>query len=180
MGEAVLRDYLDKVEQYYQKGIATEHSYRGTLQHLLEKLETGVFATNEPKRVRCGAPDYLVERNNFTIGYVEAKDLRETRGVYYTPEPVASYIVRSVDHLLHENFDCIDGLADTTTVPYNAVDETGKERVERTPRVVILDPATGTGTFLIQATQLIREIGLRTCYGVRTLKQVRRQETTLR
>ena len=26
--------------------------------------------------------------------------LRETRGVYYTPEPVVSYIVRSVDHLL--------------------------------------------------------------------------------
>ena len=54
--------------------------------------------------------------------------LREQRGVYYTPEPVVSYIVRSVDHLLREQFNRPDGLAD--------------------PRTFILDPATGTGTFL--------------------------------
>ena len=39
-------------------------------------------------------------------------ELREKRGVYYTPEPVVSYIVRSVDHLLRERFDLPDGLAD--------------------------------------------------------------------
>jgi len=54
--------------------------------------------------------------------------IRETRGVYYTPEPVVSYMVRSVDHLLKERFGISDGLADKS--------------------VMILDPAVGTGTFL--------------------------------
>jgi hypothetical protein len=54
--------------------------------------------------------------------------VREMRGVYYTPEPVVSYIVRSVDHLLKTRFDKPLGLADKD--------------------VLILDPACGTGTFL--------------------------------
>ena len=42
--------------------------------------------------------------------------LREKRGVYYTPEPVVKYIVRSVDHILKTRFDRPDGLADTDTL----------------------------------------------------------------
>jgi predicted helicase len=61
--------------------------------------------------------------------------MRELRGVYYTPEPVVSYIVRSVDHLLKTRFNRPKGLADENTL--------------------ILDPACGTGTFLYF---VIREI----------------------
>ncbi len=63
--------------------------------------------------------------------------LRETRGVYYTPEPVVKYIVRSVDHILKTRFDRPDGLADTDTL--------------------ILDPAVGTGTFLYFVIEQIKE-----------------------
>jgi predicted helicase len=83
--------------------------------------------------------------------------LRELRGVYYTPEPVVSYIVRSVDYLLQEHFDCPDGLADTSTVTYSYVDDEGKKRTERSPRVLLLDPACGTGTFSYTIIDLIRE-----------------------
>jgi len=391
MSETALRDYLNAIEKDYRSGQATEHTYRGALKSLLEALDTNVFARNEPKRIKCGAPDYMVERNNLTIGYVEAKDidipldkiekdeqlkrylraldnliltdylefrwyvqgekrmtarlvtprpdkrlpldkegaiaveqllhsflehsaepirkpqelakrmarlahmirdiiidafrqkevsdnlrglyqsfqevllpdlkasefadmfaqtiayglfaarcnhtqkstfhrylavreiprtnpflrklfgtiagpdlddepfvgfvdelaqvlaftdleavladfgkytrqedpivhfyetfltqydpkLRELRGVYYTPEPVVSYIVRSVDHLLREHFDCPDGLADTATIS-----EDEQEHGETTPRVLILDPATGTGTFLYHVITHIRE-----------------------
>ena len=65
--------------------------------------------------------------------------IRKRRGVYYTPEPVVSYIVRSVDALLTEKFNLSDGLAHTGTVDVN-----GKQL----PKVQILDPAAGTGTFL--------------------------------
>jgi predicted helicase len=396
MSEAVLRHYLSEIEGYYKAGKATEHTYRGTLRDLLEKLDKTITATNEPKRVKCGAPDYVVERNGFTIGYIEAKDvgisldkiekdeqlgryrraldnliltdyvefrwyvqgekrmtarlttphadkrlpldkqkatevqqllqsflehsaepirkpkelarrmarlahlirdviinafrekevsdnlqdlyrafqetllpelseaefadmfaqtlayglfaarynhtskkpfsrtdatkeiprtnpflrrlfgtiagpdlddepfvgfvdelaqilaytdmdavladfgkatrqedpivhfyetflaqydpkLRELRGVYYTPEPVVSYIVRSVDYLLREYFDCPDGLADTDTVSYTYEDEAGEKHVGQSPRVLILDPATGTSTFLYKVIQHIRE-----------------------
>ena len=61
--------------------------------------------------------------------------MREARGVYYTPEPVVSYIVRSVDALLRTHFNKPDGLADDSTV--------------------ILDPATGTATFLHAVVQQI-------------------------
>lgn len=63
--------------------------------------------------------------------------MRERRGVYYTPEPVVSYMVRSVDILLKEKFNKPLGLAD--------------------PEVMILDPVCGTGTFLLWIFQLIHQ-----------------------
>jgi hypothetical protein len=86
--------------------------------------------------------------------------LRETRGVYYTPEPVVSYIVRSVDHLLKTHFGLADGLADRTTVEYErGIADGGRIKRAKTtaPRVLILDPACGTGTFLYSVVDLIRE-----------------------
>jgi hypothetical protein len=63
--------------------------------------------------------------------------MREVRGVYYTPEPVVSYIVRSIDHLLKTRFNRPKGLADENTL--------------------ILDPATGTATFLYFVIEQIRQ-----------------------
>jgi len=86
--------------------------------------------------------------------------LREARGVYYTPEPVVSYIVRSVDHLLKTRFGCPNGLADTATVEYEREEEnsgTAKKVKASSHRVLILDPACGTGTFLYAVVDQIRE-----------------------
>ncbi|OFW31609.1 MAG: hypothetical protein A3J28_04810 [Acidobacteria bacterium RIFCSPLOWO2_12_FULL_60_22] len=85
--------------------------------------------------------------------------LREARGVYYTPEPVVSYIVRSVDYLLKTRFGCPNGLADTATVEYEREEENGgkPKKVKATShRVLILDPACGTGTFLYTVIDHIR------------------------
>ena len=84
--------------------------------------------------------------------------LRELRGVYYTPEPIVSYIVRSVDHLLQKHFDCPDGLADISTVVWPSTDDQGKVHREHAPRVLLLDPACGTGTFLYSIVDHIREV----------------------
>ena len=82
--------------------------------------------------------------------------LRELRGVYYTPEPVVSYIVESVDWLLREKFGLKDGLADKTKFKFTRK-EGDKEIEEESHRVLILDPATGTGTFLFEVIEKIRE-----------------------
>ena len=66
-------------------------------------------------------------------------DIRRQRGVYYTPEPVVSYIVQSVNTVLTNQFNLSDGLAHTGTVDVNGT---------QLPKVHILDPAAGTGTFL--------------------------------
>ena len=79
--------------------------------------------------------------------------LKKSAGVYYTPEPVISYIVRSVDHLLRERFGCPEGLADHGTARY--VDHAGAEREAH--RVLVLDPACGTGSFLYAVVDHIRE-----------------------
>lgn len=81
-------------------------------------------------------------------------DVREMRGVYYTPEPVVSYIVDSVDHALREHFDCCDGLS-TVAEPAPADSELSQN--EKPPRVLILDPACGSGTFLYSIIARIRE-----------------------
>ncbi len=82
--------------------------------------------------------------------------LRELRGVYYTPEPVVSYIVRSVDALLKSDFGLHDGLADTSMTTYERQNEQGKTERVTSPRVLLLDPACGTGTFLYYVIDHIR------------------------
>ncbi|MGL5510788.1 MAG: N-6 DNA methylase, partial [Microcoleaceae cyanobacterium] len=72
--------------------------------------------------------------------------LRKSRGVYYTPEPVVNFIVRSLDLLLKEKFNLPLGLADPA-----------KDPVTKKSRVQILDPATGTGTFLYAVVKQIYE-----------------------
>jgi len=80
--------------------------------------------------------------------------LRELRGVYYTPEPVVSYIVESIDWLLREKFGLKDGLADKAKFTFTRK-EGEKEIEEESHRVLILDPATGTGTFLFEVIEQI-------------------------
>lgn len=41
----------------------------------MEGLDATITAINEPKRIACGAPDYLVTRGELPLGYIEAKDI---------------------------------------------------------------------------------------------------------
>lgn len=82
--------------------------------------------------------------------------LRKARGVWYTPQPVVNFIVRAVDDILKTEFDLPQGLADTSRTKIK-VNEAGATR-ELTPhRVQILDPATGTGTFLAEVVKHIHQ-----------------------
>src|SRR5260370_18900402 len=76
VNEAVLRRYLHKIEKDYQTGYSTEHTYRSSLKELLESLFPGVIATNEPKRIKCGAPDFILTKKQTPLGYIETKDIR--------------------------------------------------------------------------------------------------------
>lgn len=84
--------------------------------------------------------------------------MREARGVYYTPEPVVNYIVRSVDALLKRDFGMPEGLAHAKKIKLKRPKLQGKgEESYETHRLQILDPATGTGTFLNAVIAKIRE-----------------------
>lgn len=70
-----ISEYIEKINLEYKTGIATEHSFRGFLQQLIESIAPEIKATNEPKRQKCGAPDYILTKNNIPIGFIEAKDI---------------------------------------------------------------------------------------------------------
>jgi predicted helicase len=70
-----LPEYLSALAKLHTSGRATEHSYRGDLQQLLSSLCTGITVTNEPQRIACGAPDYILTKKDIPVGYIEAKDI---------------------------------------------------------------------------------------------------------
>ena len=69
------QQYIDNISQRYQLANATEHTFRGDLQTLIESLVTDVQATNEPKRQLCGAPDYILTKKDIPVGFIEAKNI---------------------------------------------------------------------------------------------------------
>ncbi len=73
----IFKDYLTQIEQAYKAGNATEHTHRPALKNLIEAFQPGVIATNEPKRIKCGAPDYIITRKDIPLGFIEAKDIGE-------------------------------------------------------------------------------------------------------
>jgi predicted helicase len=70
-----LEQYIDIINKRYKLGNATEHTFRGDLQQLLESLVPDIRATNEPKRQSCGAPDYILTKKEIPVGFIEAKDI---------------------------------------------------------------------------------------------------------
>ena len=81
-----LDQYIDKINQQYKLGNATEHTFRGSLEQLIESLVPTVRATNEPKRQSCGAPDYILTKKDIPVGFIEAKDIgdKDLEGVKKT------------------------------------------------------------------------------------------------
>jgi predicted helicase len=70
-----LQEYIYSLDKRYRLQNATEHTFRADLQQLLESLVPDIRATNEPKRQKCGAPDYILTKKDIPVGFVEAKDI---------------------------------------------------------------------------------------------------------
>ncbi len=91
--------------------------------------------------------------------------LRKARGVWYTPAPVVNFIVRAVDDILKTEFDLPQGLADTsktkikvkTQMPDKNFKSGYKQVEQEVHKVQILDPATGTGTFLAEVIKHVNK-----------------------
>ncbi len=70
-----IQQYLDLIHKQVKLGNATEHTFRGYLSQLIETISPETLVTNEPKRQKCGAPDYILTQKGIPIGYIEAKDI---------------------------------------------------------------------------------------------------------
>lgn len=120
-----LRELFDHVSSH-----KIEDALKWITDDIARLLDAAPYVSIRPKsRTLTRREDPVI---HFYETFLKAYDprMREMRGVYYTPEPAVTYIVRSIDELLKSRLGRAQGLAD--------------------PSVKILDPATGTGTFLAQ------------------------------
>ncbi len=87
---------------------------------------------NRPTILSTHKDPYLHFYETFLASY--DPKLREVRGVYYTPAPVVIFIINVIDEILKQDFNHKKGLSE-------ALDK----------NITLLDFATGTGTFLLEA-----------------------------
>ena len=71
------KEYIHAIDQLYHVGNTTEHSFRGALASYLQSLLKNFVVTNEPRRIDCGAPDYVITQKNVPVAFLEAKDVND-------------------------------------------------------------------------------------------------------
>ncbi len=131
--------FLSKI--FRDLALAHPHPY---VKGILEDLVILFKVTDMNKVLRIYRKDPLV---HFYEDFLEAYNpkIREDYGVWYTPVEVVKFIVNSVDSILKGDFNIVGGIANNDKLG------NGKHKVQ------ILDPATGTGTFLAAAAEKIYE-----------------------
>ena len=101
--------YIDEVSKQFSTGKATEHSYRPALAKLLGDLLPKFTITNEPSRIQCGAPDYIIAKGkgatSIPVAFVEAKDIGDSDldGNRQHKEQFNRY-KNSLDHILFTDY----------------------------------------------------------------------------
>jgi predicted helicase len=139
---------------------------------IIDSLAEIFLATNIEKlfvsyTAQAGRTDPVIHFYETFLGEYNPK-LRKARGVWYTPTSVVDFIVRAVDEVLKDEFDLEDGLIDDSKIkikiesPSTLYNKNGTPKKDQTiekevHKVQILDPATGTGTFLAQTIKFIKK-----------------------
>lgn len=101
---SIIQDFLSQISIIFKTGSATEHSYRSSFESLFKRLDDNISALNEPKRVECGAPDFIIQRGDLVVGHLEAKDvgadIRNLKG--YSKEQQSRYL-DALPNLIYSN-----------------------------------------------------------------------------
>ena len=135
---------------------------------IVDDLAETFRVTDMPKVMKnfgkaTGQADSMIHFYEDFLRYYDPKQ-KKACGVYYTPEPVVHFIVNAVDEILKTRFNLSDGLADTSKVTIrqtsnlytdNRTKDHKRYETREYHKVQILDPATGTGTFLAEVVRKI-------------------------
>ena len=135
---------------------------------IVDDLAETFRVTDMPKVMKnfgkaTGQADPMIHFYEDFLRYYDPKQ-KKACGVYYTPEPVVHFIVNAVDEILKSSFGLSDGLADTSKVTIrqtsnlytdNRTKDHKRYETREYHKVQILDPATGTGTFLAEVVRKI-------------------------
>ncbi len=121
----------------------------------VSQFDTALFDDAAHKPLGLNEKDPIIHfYEDFLQEYDPAE--RKKMGAYYTPIPVARFIVRAVDEALKRDFGLPKGLADTSKRQIDVVSQGKKAKLD-VHRVQILDPAVGTATFLNEVVNHIHQ-----------------------
>jgi predicted helicase len=98
-----INNYISSLQKELATRNTTEHTHRPAFKALIESLDKGVTATNEPGRIKCGAPDFVVTKGVLTIGYIEAKDIGKSLDEAKKTEQLTRYR-ESLSNLILTNY----------------------------------------------------------------------------
>lgn len=151
------------LKQFFQH-VATSDNLHPTLDDSINKL-CELFALADLKKLlnQYEKRDAIIHFYEDFLGYYDLKQKKEF-GAYYTPTQIVDYMVKMVDKLLVSDFNINNGLAnnETTTITvkcdeYVKANKVRHEKKIDVPKVAILDPACGTGTFCAEIIKYIKE-----------------------
>lgn len=147
----LLKEGLDDQKGNVKNSISFDELELNSIIELLQNTDIKSIVAEFNRQTRNGYEDPVIHfYEDFLTEY--DKETKMDRGVFYTPLPVVNFIVRSVDQILKNEFGITDGLACD-----EKIDVGTKRKPEVVDRVQILDPATGTGTFLRQTILQIKQ-----------------------
>lgn len=137
----------------------------GNVVELLLHTRTDAIIQDFNRQTGGGREDPVI---HFYEEFLEAYDKvqKAQRGVFYTPQPVVNFMIRAIDYLVCNEFNMKDGLATMESKKIQIKRKSKKkidgfikmvDDIETVPAIQILDPATGTGTFLRQVILQIYE-----------------------
>ncbi|MCD6413503.1 MAG: N-6 DNA methylase [Elusimicrobia bacterium] len=101
MGE--IKKYLTEIQKNIKTGKAQEQTHRPAFKEFIESFASGISAINEPRRVSCGAPDFIVTKGRLTIGYIETKDVGKSLDEIEKSEQLKRYRA-SLTNLILTNY----------------------------------------------------------------------------
>ena len=131
----------------------------GNVVELLTHTKTEAIIADFNRQTGGGKEDPVIHfYEEFLTAYDKMQKVQ--RGVFYTPQPVVNFIVRAVDDIIRVDFGYEDGLASTENKTVKVKRQSKRrldgyyykqiEVTEEAPAIQVLDPATGTGTFIRQ------------------------------
>lgn len=142
------------------------YDLKDSIEWIVDDL-VAVFTATDVEKLRKNITREMEKRDPMIHFYEEFLGeydpaAKKKYGVYYTPKPVVEFIVGAVDDILKTDFGIEQGLADKSkvSVPIKEVKEgesVATTTIQQRHRVQILDPATGTGTFLAEVVSRIKE-----------------------
>ena len=143
--KSMMRDCFQKGGH---RGFGFDELGVGDVVELLSRVKNAkVIAAHFGSMTRCGREDPVIHfYEEFLSAYDKAQKVE--RGVFYTPKPVVGFTVRAVDYILKTTFGLKDGLACDEKI--EVAEKPRSKKTKKVHRVQLLDPATGTGTYVME------------------------------